>query len=227
MASLSEQYRKQRRRIQQAMRREAKKGVYVPDNILPAVPKRITKASVARLEKITPEMIRKKSYLVDANTGEARKYIVPKATSKSGKKGGSKLKTVLEKPHGTEPQKVQTKPNQVKPPQVNVLTKETGLDIQYNNWLYRIRTHLYGEGAELLDRFFSNWEKTIGREETVARVNDAIAEGMELPDWILYHADGALNFINDLLIFFPTVVNQFHDLTELQDYFDDWEEFRE
>ena len=37
---------------------------------LPDIPKRITKASINRLKKITPKTIRSKSELVDFTTGE-------------------------------------------------------------------------------------------------------------------------------------------------------------
>lgn len=224
MASITEQYRKQRRRIQQAMRREAKKGAYVPDNILPAVPKRITKASVARLEKITPETIRKLSYLVDTDTGEAKKYMAPKGGTKRSKK-------VKTEASPSERGNIEGRPSPVKPHFIDspesVMRGQRIITLQYDNWLHRIRSHAYGEGAVILERFFSNWENTIGREETVSRVNQAILEGMELQDWILYHTDGALNFINDILIFFPTAVNKFNELTELIDYFEEWEDFKQ
>lgn len=219
MSSLSDLYQKQRRRIQQAIRREIKKGLYVPDNILPPTPKKITKASVRRLEKITPETIRKKSYLVEADTGEAKKAKknkIPHSATKKIDIGVNTLKREDTELPNREPKDVNLG---------NVITKQQLLDIDYNNWIYRIRSHAYGEGAAILERFFSNWENTIGKEETVKRVNQAISEGLELQDWVLYRADGALNFINDLLIFFPTAVNQFNELTELFDYFDEWEEY--
>lgn len=225
MARLTEQYRKQRRRIQQAMRREAKRGAFVPDNILPAVPKRITKASVARLEKITPETIRKKSYLVDAVTGEAKKYIPPKGGTKRTKKVNSEIPSSESSNREARPYTVKI-PHFIDSPE-SVMRGQRIITLQYDNWLHRIRSHAYGEGAVILERFFSNWENTIGREETVSRVNQAILEGMELQDWILYHTDGALNFINDILIFFPTAVNKFNELTELFDYFEEWEDFKQ
>lgn len=219
MSNLSDLYIKQRKRIQQAIRREVQKGLYVPDNILPPKPKKITKASVARLERITPETIRKKSYLVDADTGEVKKTKKNKAPRHSTNKIGVGTNSL--KREDAEQPVYEAKDNTLD----NVITKQQLLDIDYNNWIYRIRTHAYGEGAAILERFFSNWEKTIGKEDAVKRVNQAISEGLELQDWVLYRVDGAINFINDLLIFFPTTVNRFNELTELLDYFDDWEEY--
>lgn len=65
-----QEYMKERKRIQQAISREKKSGYIVPENLLPDIPKRITKASINRLKKITPKTIRSKSELVDFTTGE-------------------------------------------------------------------------------------------------------------------------------------------------------------
>ena len=65
-----QEYMKERKRIQQAITREKKSGYIVPESLLPDIPKRITKASINRLKKITPKTIRSKSELVDFTTGE-------------------------------------------------------------------------------------------------------------------------------------------------------------
>ena len=65
-----QEYMKERRRIQQAISQQKKSGYIIPENLLPDIPKRITKASVNRLKKITPKTIRSKSELVDFTTGE-------------------------------------------------------------------------------------------------------------------------------------------------------------
>ena len=65
-----QEYMKERKRIQQAISRVKKSGYIPPENLLPDIPKRITKASINRLKKITPKMIRSKSELVDFTTGE-------------------------------------------------------------------------------------------------------------------------------------------------------------
>lgn len=65
-----QEYMKERRRIQQAISREKKSGYIVPESLLPDIPKRITKASINRLKKITPKTIISKSELVDFTTGE-------------------------------------------------------------------------------------------------------------------------------------------------------------
>jgi hypothetical protein len=65
-----QEYMKERKRIQQAISQQKKSGYIVPENLLPDIPKRITKASINRLKKITPKTIRSKSELIDFTTGE-------------------------------------------------------------------------------------------------------------------------------------------------------------
>lgn len=65
-----QEYMKERKRIRQAISQQKKSGYIVPENLLPDIPKRITKASINRLKKITPKMIRSKSELIDFTTGE-------------------------------------------------------------------------------------------------------------------------------------------------------------
>lgn len=65
-----QEYMKERKRIQQAISQQKKSGYIIPENLLPDIPKRITKASINRLKKITPKTIRSKSELIDFTTGE-------------------------------------------------------------------------------------------------------------------------------------------------------------
>lgn len=69
-APLKSEYTKERKRIQQGISRLKKKGFILDKDILPNIPKRITKASVRRLAKITINEIYKKSKFVNPETGE-------------------------------------------------------------------------------------------------------------------------------------------------------------
>lgn len=64
------EYKKQVKRLKQAIRRSEKRGYIVPENILPKQPKRVTTKSVERLKKITTKEIYAKSEKLDLETGE-------------------------------------------------------------------------------------------------------------------------------------------------------------
>lgn len=65
-------YMRERRRIQSTMRRMEKQGFVYEENYLPAIPKRITQASVRRLREqySTATVKREAKYKVDLDTGE-------------------------------------------------------------------------------------------------------------------------------------------------------------
>lgn len=63
-------YNRERRRIQRQISRMSQRGYDVPENILPPRPKRITAASVRRLQKITTPRLYERSHFIDVETGE-------------------------------------------------------------------------------------------------------------------------------------------------------------
>ena len=70
-SELQKEYQKQRRRIQQFIKRAEKRGYVFETNPLPATPKKITQASVSRLKKITPKQLYKSAIYIKEETGEA------------------------------------------------------------------------------------------------------------------------------------------------------------
>lgn len=92
-------YRKQVKRLKQAVRRAEKRGYIVPDNIIPEQPKRITRKSVERLKKITTNDIYAKAEKLDTETGElisgevARKQERSEVAKKAAKTRKNKSKT--------------------------------------------------------------------------------------------------------------------------------------
>lgn len=87
-------YKQQRARIKRHIKSMRERGYEVPEDILPPIPKRITKSSVNRLKRITSSVIYgKSSYTTDTKTGEAvtgtlRRYEeLKEIRSKAAKKG--------------------------------------------------------------------------------------------------------------------------------------------
>lgn len=68
---IKKEYKKQRDRVLGLVRRYKKRGYYV-DIKIPKIPKEIKEASIRRLAKITPEKVRKNSYLPDIENGEVK-----------------------------------------------------------------------------------------------------------------------------------------------------------
>lgn len=71
--TIRQQYRKVRKRLTNLISSYKRKG-YDVEYSLPAIPKRPTRASIRRLEKITVKDIREKTYAADIETGEKVTY---------------------------------------------------------------------------------------------------------------------------------------------------------
>lgn len=89
--TVKDQYQKERRRIQSFLRKAEKRG-YQFNYELPQTPKKITKASVARLQKITPKVLYEKAvYGGSATEGE----IVSAKVGRQAERKASAQKAVL------------------------------------------------------------------------------------------------------------------------------------
>ena len=91
MATLKEQYFKERNRILRFIREAKKRGYFWEGEPVPAIPKKITPASIRRLKKITPDSLYDKAKYKDRKTGEIltgkqRRYQERKAASKKAAK---------------------------------------------------------------------------------------------------------------------------------------------
>ena len=54
-------YQKERRRLLQAVNRAKKQGYIFPENIIPSIPKRVTKKSLERIQLLKPKDLYKKA----------------------------------------------------------------------------------------------------------------------------------------------------------------------
>lgn len=70
MSQVQKDYNKQRKRLENVIKKAEKEDYIFSEKALPTVPKKITQASVNRLAKITPKEIREKANFVLHETGE-------------------------------------------------------------------------------------------------------------------------------------------------------------
>lgn len=63
-------YQKERSRLLQAVRRAEKQGYIFPEDIVPKLPKRVTKKQLEKIQKIKPKQLYKKAKFVYQETGE-------------------------------------------------------------------------------------------------------------------------------------------------------------
>lgn len=82
------QYSKQLKRIKQFIRRAEKRGFLFGENVIPKKPKKVTKASVRKLEKLTPEKLYKNAIYLEEATGEIEE--APKRRKEERKQSAKK-----------------------------------------------------------------------------------------------------------------------------------------
>lgn len=62
------------KRLSRFVKQAEKQGVYFPDEVVPAIPKRITKKALEKIQLTTRADVQSKGYVVDYETGEAESF---------------------------------------------------------------------------------------------------------------------------------------------------------
>ena len=89
---LQKLYQKQRRRLQQAVRRGIKQGYIFNEDVIPSLPKRVTKKALKKIENTKPEDLYKKAIWLDTETGE----IIPAPEKRKERRSRKKKKEPVE-----------------------------------------------------------------------------------------------------------------------------------
>lgn len=90
-------YRKERKRVQQFIRRAEKRGYLFPEGIIPEIPKRVTKQSLERIRAMKPKELYKTAEFVDFETGEILSGTEARTLERSRAAKKGKRKTAVEK----------------------------------------------------------------------------------------------------------------------------------
>lgn len=211
-------YRKQVKRLKQAVRRAEKRGYVIPDNIIPEQPKRITRKSVERLKKITTKDIYAKSEKLDFETGElipgelARKQERSEAAKKAAKSRKEKRYNAENGESEYYEPKYETFPS--------------AADIIIGNFRADVISR-YPEGAgKVLERFLNNALAQHTKEDVAEMLEIGRERGL-LSDIVIYasrNSDLLYDKISEMLEFLPEIGNiekqQIIDSLEMEE---DWE----
>lgn len=209
-----QQYRKERRRIQNAMNRLEKQGYVLPEDLLPSMPKKVTQASINRLKKITTEAIYKKSVRLDTETGETTPGIVArdKARSQRAKKAA---RSRAFKQEYVAPEVY------IEPPQYT--TFPSGADIIINNF----RTDVIGRFPEsagpILNRWLDGLLAQQDKEDVANMLETAAANGVVIDYKVAYNTEALMGAIADFMDYLDTTSGFKQDLMDTLEFEEDWE----
>lgn len=208
-------YKKQVKRIKQAIRRAEKRGYIVPDNIIPKQPKQITRKSVERLKKITAKDIYAKSEKLDLETGElipgevARKDERSKASKKAAQ-------TRKEKRYNA-----QQGESEYYEPQYE--TFPSAADIIIGN--FRANLTRFPEVAQpLVNQWLDRLLKDYSKEDVAEMLENSAAQGLGIDYSIAYREDLLLDRLSEMLDLLPEAsTGNKMDIMEALEYEEDWE----
>lgn len=221
------EYRKQRRRIQSFVRKAEKRHYIFDENIIPAIPKKITAASVRRLEKLTPEKLYKKArYASELTFGEIVK--AKKGRELEKKKAQEKRKETIRRKKEEKKRKKPKKP--VKPLEFNDNVSRETLDtggyaqVVILNFLSALEKYVRAEGYGILRRVIDDEIEKNGTNKVAKMITDMINEQGMIDGFVMYNETVLTTYISKMLKYIP--IDE-ETRTELYDALDNGEDFND
>lgn len=202
LSQTRKEYNKQRKRIQSFLSRTRKQGYIFDENVLPQIPKKITKASVSRLAKLTPKELYKKAVYVSRETGEIE-------TPEEHKKRIRKEAKVKEKETKTRKKKQAQnkqeypKPEPPKQKRKNKTNKDRGFYTRaaITTFLYTLETCRNGKAYPMLLRWFNKLRSDNGDDAVAQMLTKGAENGYEVSWSVVYDIEKANDFTQGIIQF--------------------------
>lgn len=214
LTPIQQQYRKERRRIQNAMNRLEKQGYVLPEDLLPSMPKKVTQASINRLKKITSESIYKKSKKLDFETGEITPGIVARDKARSQRAKEAARRRAFKQEY-VSPQ-VYTEPPQY-------TTFPSGADIIINNFRSDVIGRFPESAGPILNRWLDGLLAQQDKEDVANMLETAAANGVVIDYKVAYNTEALMGAIADFMNYLDTTSGFKQDLMDTLEFEEDWE----
>lgn len=214
LTPIQQQYRKERRRIQNAMNRLEKQGYVLPEDLLPSIPKKVTQASINRLKKITSESIYKKSKKLDFETGEITPGIVARDKARSQRAKEAARRRAFKQEYAS-PQ-VYTEPPQY-------TTFPSGADIIINNFRSDVIGRFPESAGPILNRWLDGLLAQQDKEDVANMLETAAANGVVIDYKVAYNTEALMGAIADFMDYLETTSGFKQDLMDTLEFEEDWE----
>ena len=214
LTPIQQQYRKERRRIQNAMNRLEKQGYVLPEDLLPSMPKKVTQASINRLKKITSESIYKKSKKLDFETGEITPGIVARDKARSQRAKEAARRRSFKQEY-VSPQFY------TEPPQYT--TFPSGADIIINNFRSDVIGRFPESAGPILNRWLDGLLAQQDKEDVANMLETAAANGVVIDYKVAYNTEALMGAIADFMDYRETTTGFKQDLMNTLEFEEDWE----
>lgn len=214
LTPIQQQYRKERRRIQNAMNRLEKQGYVLQDDLLPSVPKKVTQASINRLKKINTEAIYKKSVRLDTETGETTPGIVARDKARSQRAKEAARRRSFKQEY-VSPQFY------TEPPQYT--TFPSGADIIISNFRSDVIGRFPESAGPILNRWLDGLLAQQDKEDVANMLETAAANGVVIDYKVAYNTEALMGAIADFMDYLDTTSGFKQDLMDTLEFEEDWE----
>lgn len=214
LTPIQQQYRKERRRIQNAMNRLEKQGYVLPEDLLPSMPKKVTQASINRLKKITTEAIYKKSKKLDFETGETTPGIVARDKARSQRAKEAARRRSFKQEY-VSPQFY------TEPPQYT--TFPSGADIIISNFRSDVIGRFPESAGPILNRWLDGLLAQQDKEDVANMLETAAANGVVIDYKVAYNTEALMGAIADFMDYLDTTSGFKQDLMDTLEFEEDWE----
>lgn len=214
LTPIQQQYRKERRRIQNAMNRLDKQGYVLPEDLLPSIPKKVTQASINRLKKITSESIYKKSKKLDFETGETIPGIVARDKARSQRAKEAARRRSFKQEY-VSPQFY------TEPPQYT--TFPSGADIIISNFRSDVIGRFPESAGPILNRWLDGLLAQQDKEDVANMLETAAANGVVIDYKVAYNTEALMGAIADFMDYLETTSGFKQDLMDTLEFEEDWE----
>ena len=198
-------FKKQVTRIKNFIRRATKRGYEFSDNVIPTMPKRVTKKSIEKIKNIKPKDLYSKASYLDKSTGE----IVSGST-------GRKIERNLSSQKAKETRKNNNNKRHSNNNK-NYITYET---VTMRNFYEYIKSFTSNKIRDSLYGMIKSLEHEQGRTEVAKALQNMPLQFHEILARCGYDSDKALmEFETSFLEYFPNVSEQYKkDLMEKLEY---------
>lgn len=213
------EYSKQRKRIQSFIRKHEKEGFYFEENVLPAVPKKITKASVSRLKKITPQKLYSKAvYAGEASYGEVVSSYKGRLLRKQEAKKKREKRQRLKMQHIKTP-----RPKHIKE---NVSTdKSFYTRTVLSGWYATLENYSKSPAYSVLRMWMNKLIRDNG-EDAVARMLEQAASNGNILVWsVAYKTEEAIEYMGNVMKYLQDQGDIYQD--EMEENIQYWKDLGE
>ena len=195
-------YSKQLRRIRQFIRRAEKRGYQFSENVIPQKPKRITKASVRRLARLTPEKLYKKAvYGGEATAGE----IVKGTEGRKAERSESARKAAEARKQRKTGRLVTQEPTNTPgfvPPE-NISTDTSFFDKVVISGFREHVSQFNDRASSLLLSWLNRILQTNDEHDVAVMLNDGVEAGNIVTYQIVYSSDKLYEYMSNMLDYLP------------------------